>query len=227
MIQLKPYFIETKNYLFTYHGGGFSPEHLQDAKRANITKYSKASQKRLVLYLETVQAFNPTYLLFLQFPNIPDFDEATKYLKSFVRSLSNPKYNKNKIPALFVWKKCVYQDCLVFEIMTNLNTTLPSDLFVEHMRYCAKQLTPVMSFDALIIDDDNTDLIKTDFVEYRKDVSSTKDDSTGRWWGVINRSYYKCKEPEKKEASLNKIVSKEMMLEDDNKISNNVFYKKK
>ena len=59
-----------------------------------------------------------------------------------------------------------------------------------------------------------------------EDVNSTEDDeSTCRWWGVINRSYYHCKEPTKKEASLSKIISKEISLNKEEAISPNIYKK--
>ncbi len=215
------YFVTTKHFVEICTGGGYSAN-LKNNRRGKIQKVSRASIKRLCLYVDSLESFNPTYNI-LFFPvELENQNEFFKKVKSFCRSLSNEKWrnSKTKIP-LFIWKKNIVDGKVQIEIISNLKLSYTDKQTQFICNYIWKNLSPAKITITKIVKENFSDIFYDFCLSFNFEPTRV-----GRFWGHFNGKFYERKEIIKKRISIAQLEKSNLTKITENKVIKKNFFKK-
>ncbi len=92
----KPYHLISSHFEEIYPGGGCNVEQLRKNKRGKIKSFSRASQRKLCLTLDSIKDFTPELSISITLKEFIPNKSYFKEIKSFCRSYSKNEYTKKK-----------------------------------------------------------------------------------------------------------------------------------
>lgn len=224
-MKFKPHIKITNTMIITYHGGSCNPDKNRNQKRSRIKCFSKASQRRLCIYTDTLIGFVPTRIMVLTFFQREKPEKIKYQLQKFCTKLTDYlKYSNYKTP-LFIWRKFQYKpDCYEFVILTNI----PNFFSEEDIHLVLNYLWKIGTVITAPIPVDNYKKSIQQFC-MMKSIEYQGSSPPGKYWGVINRKCYKNKKPKIITASLlelAKLEAKALSPPENEKFQRNIFLRK-
>ena len=221
-MKFKPHTKITNTMIITYHGGSCNPDKNRKQKRSKINGFTKASQRRLCMYTDTLIGFIPTRIMVLTFFRQKTPEEIKYQLQKFCKKLTEYlKYSEYKTP-LFIWRKFQYKpDHYEFVILSNI----PDFFSEEDMILVLNYLWGIGSVITVPINKDKYKIAIQKFCMMKSE-NHPGSSPPGKFWGVINRRCYKNKKPKIINASLLELArleAKALAPPDNEKFQRNIF----
>ncbi len=223
----QPHVRITRSMIMTYHGGSCNPKSNRLQRRGPIKLFTRASQRRLCLYADTLENFNPTRLLVFDISdNRQDYPKfIAKEILTYCKKLTKYLVMSGYPAPLFIWRK-MYDDCgnCEYIILTNVpNFFSETDISVI-LNYLWKFGTvyniPITKKECKTVIRQFC-MIKTN--------PPPSGSSPGKFWGVINRRLYTNSPPVEITTTLLdllKIEASAISPPENEKFQKNIFIKK-
>lgn len=215
----------TNNMIITYHGGSCNPAKNKTNKRSQIKEFTKASQRRLCIYTDTVLNFIPTRIIVLTIDIQSNQEEYIYQLQRFCIKLTNYLKKSSYKEPLFIWRKIQYlPDKYEYIILTNIQdffSNVEMDLVFNFIWKLGKAIS-------VPIKKEHYKKTKTKFC-MMKIVENKGSSPPGKYWGVINKKKYKNKEPKIIKTTLLELIkleAKSISPPENEKFQKNIFLKK-
>ena len=195
-----PYYYTTKHFLHTYHGGGYDLEHLLKCRRGTIKTFTRSSMKRLCLKFDSIIGFEPEWKIVITYNGLPEWNIIKKTINKFTARLSLSMYSNEK--PIWIWKKNIIGGNITIIVITNIKPIFGVKTFKLASEYYWQHYSPVIINKICSEKLKSYENIITDFC-----FNNTIDAAYpfGKWWGIINQTYYEKIPVIKNECSITEI----------------------
>ena len=213
------YFLATKHFVEIYTGGGYSAN-LKNNRRGTIKSVSRASVKRLCLYVDSLKSFDLKYHIAFSPVELEKENDFFENVKSFCRSLSNDRWRESGTEKpLFIWKKNVVDGKLQIEIISNLKLSFTDGQTQFICNFIWRKLSQTKIKITKITKENRSDVFYDFCLSFNFEPTRV-----GRCWGHINGNRYERRKIERK--PLSKIEKCEPEKISENNLMKKNFYKK-
>lgn len=215
----------THTMIMTYHGGSCNPASNKNQKRGKIKYFTRASQRRLCLYADTLIDFIPTRLLVMEFDKKSDCKTMTDSMLDFCKKITKYLVKAGYKAPLFIWRKLyVTNNLYEYIIITNIPQFFKESDLALILKYLWKHgelLTVQISRKTYRNAIRHFCMMKTN--------TPPPGSSPGKFWGTINRHLYTNGKPIEITTTLLELLKLEAQAAippDSEKFQKNIYIKK-
>lgn len=229
-METKPFYYSTKFFDVTFHGkrtpgGQRRRRGSEDQQKQQVDQViTNQSRRKFCVLLDSVPEFVCRYRIKLFFDSTPDPKKSKTCLHLFTRYLGKEDFNeKSEKPPLFFWKKFNRENKYGYELLTNAQLSFSPgslDRVIKYLWYKYSR-SPEATIEK-IKKSEEINVIREYGLNFQGNLPENSA-SRGKWWGIINRKYYKFISPEKRYVTLKEII--ELESSESQRITDNLFLK--